>query len=163
PRAPAPIIPTRTRSFAPSTCAGGYASNAAVPTAVCRINSRLLLFSMADTSSVLSLHAQFIQVLRNDLCVVGDCDLGLLQFGMPRLRPLERKIAVIVDLLQSFNLPLDRYLAAAGKYIAALVALGLGILQVRVMDVFSQLRDGELGLFLAVNESMMRVPQQSNM
>src|SRR5882762_1429636 len=49
PRPPTPIIPTRMRSFAPSTRADdGYASIAAVPQAVRLIKSRLVFSTIGD-------------------------------------------------------------------------------------------------------------------
>src|SRR5271167_2447189 len=46
PRSPAPIKPMRMRSLAPSTREVGYARKAAVPSAACLMNSRLVFLAI---------------------------------------------------------------------------------------------------------------------
>src|SRR6184192_673230 len=103
------------------------------------------------------------KVLGNDLRKVGDGDFRLLDFRMPCLFPFERVVARIPDSGKKLDLSLYRNVAAAGENVIVLAACKARVFQVRVANVFSELPDGDRGVFLALHESVVRVPQQSDM
>src|SRR6266508_3389530 len=104
--------------------------------------------------------ARLSQISRRYVGLLGERDARLLDLRMPALLPFEAVEPAIADLHERRNLPLHRHLACSGEDVAAVVAGGDGIFEMRVPDVASQLAHGVLWLLLARHEGVMRVPQQ---
>src|SRR5213078_4064795 len=86
--------------------------------------------------------------------------LRLFDLGVPALLPLEAEVSAVPDLHERLDLPLHRYLARAGEHVAAVVARGDRILEMRVPDVAPELPYRVLRCFLARDEGVVRIPEQ---
>src|SRR5262245_51180578 len=91
------------------------------------------------------------------------CDLGLLDFGMPFLFPLETVITSVAPRGQNFYGLFHRDVAAPHQHVAAIFLIAFRrarIFQMRVTDVAAELFKG-LRRFFSRDAGVMRVPQES--
>src|SRR5687768_678987 len=111
-----------------------------------------------DHPALRRLYSRVLEILRNRPGKVRECHLGLLDFRVPLLLPLETVVPLVSGARKDLDLRLHRHLAGARQHVAPAGARGRRILEVRVADPAAERGIGLCGRLVAVNEGVMRVP-----
>src|SRR5439155_6377494 len=159
-----PVRPsTRWGSFASAAAATGSAGNAATAPRARPLlprKSRRESVSFFAMGPPLDLDAGLSQVLRHHLHIVRERHLGLFDLRVPLLLPLVAIEALVPVGGQDPDLLFHRHDAGAGEHVPVVVALRLGVLQMRVPHVAAQALVRVGRRLAARDERMMRIPEE---
>src|SRR6266496_4284011 len=110
-------------------------------------------------------HASVAQVSAHHGDELCECDLRLLDFGVPPLFPFEVIVSAVPELDERLDLAAHGDLARAGEDIAAVPRRGgrwNRVLEVHVPDVAPELPYGVFRLLMTRDECVVRVPEEGH-
>ena len=112
--------------------------------------------------AIVFLGFRFSKIPLHDAGVVGDGDLGIIEFGMPHLLPFETVKAIVAGSAQKIDLLANRNVTATSQNIFAVRSIADRVFQMRVMNPGADGLESDFRRFVGGGESVERIPKQAH-